>query len=435
MTFYFPKSFSKAILHIDGDCFFASCEIAKNPSLNGNPIITGKERGIASSMSYEAKSLGIKRAMRISEILKICPDAIILPSDYETYSLYSKRMFNIVRRYTPEVEEYSIDECFADLTGLQRPLKMSYKEMAEKIKHDLDSELGISFSVGLSVNKILAKIASKWNKPSGLTVISQDSINSFLNNLPIDKVWGIGPQTSSYMKKLSINTALDFTKKDIDWVSQKFFKPHIEIWRELRGDYIYPINSQEKHDYQSISKTCTFTPASSNKNFVFSQLSKNIENACIKLRRHNLYSDTISIFLKTQDFRFSETKIRLDKKINYAQDFILLTKNSFETIFKENTLYRATGVSLSNLSSQVPSTLNLFEKQTRDLAIEKVSFAIDTIAKKYGKHSIFLGSSMVCMTQPKHKGERGSLSQRENHLLKGESSRKRLGIPYLGKVK
>ncbi|MCK4799371.1 DNA polymerase IV, partial [Candidatus Parcubacteria bacterium] len=142
--------FPRAIIHIDGDSFFVSCEIAKNPKLKGKPVVTGLERGIVSALSYEAKEKGVKRAMRIDEVKKICPDAIFLSSDYETYSLFSLRMYNIVRRYTPAVEEYSIDECFADLTGLRRSLGMSYENMASKIKNELDSELGITFSVGLA---------------------------------------------------------------------------------------------------------------------------------------------------------------------------------------------------------------------------------------------------------------------------------------------
>src|SRR4030042_4415496 len=98
-------SFPKAIAHIDGDAFFASCEQSRNPKYQGKPVITGKERGIAASMSYEAKAMGVKRGMRISEIRKVCPNCILLPSDYETYSLLSKRLYSIVRRFTPEVEE------------------------------------------------------------------------------------------------------------------------------------------------------------------------------------------------------------------------------------------------------------------------------------------------------------------------------------------
>src|SRR5215813_13240299 len=176
------RSFARAIVHIDADAFFASCEQAVNPTLKGKPVVTGKERGIASAVSYEAKARGVKRGMTIREIKALCPDAIHLPSDYETYSLFSQRMFAIVRRYTPEVEEYSIDECFCDLTGLRRPLRMSYRQMAERIKHELDTALGFTFSVGLAPNKVIAKIASKWQKPSGLTEIPGHSIHLFLKD-------------------------------------------------------------------------------------------------------------------------------------------------------------------------------------------------------------------------------------------------------------
>lgn len=107
-------------------------------------------------MSYEAKARGVKRGMPVWQIKKVCPDAVLLPSDYETYSLLSLRLFNIVRRYTPDVEECSIDECFADLTGLQRPLRMSYARMAEAIKRDLGTDLGFTFSLGLAPSKVVA---------------------------------------------------------------------------------------------------------------------------------------------------------------------------------------------------------------------------------------------------------------------------------------
>src|SRR4030095_1807820 len=157
-------AFPRAILHIDGDAFFASCEQSRRPQLQGRPVVTGEERGIAGSMRCEATARGVTRGMRLAEIKKRCPEVVILPSDYETYSLLSKRFFTIVRRYTPEVEEYSIDECFCALTGLRRPLRMSYLQIAERIKHTLDTELGFTFSVGLAPNKVVAQIASKWQR-------------------------------------------------------------------------------------------------------------------------------------------------------------------------------------------------------------------------------------------------------------------------------
>lgn len=257
------QSGSRAILHIDGDAFFASCEAALDPYLKGKCVVTGLERGIASSMSYEAKKRGVTRGMVLSDIRKVCPEAIILPSDYETYSLFSKRMFEIVRRYTPEVEEYSIDECFADLTGLRSPFGVSYEGIAARIKKELQSELGMTFSVGLAPTKVLAKVASKWRKPDGLTVIRTSDIPIYLKDLPAEKVWGIGPNTSAYFRKLGIISAFDLIAKEEPWVNGNLSKPFREIWRELRGENVYAVVSESKRDYQSISKTRTFTPPSS----------------------------------------------------------------------------------------------------------------------------------------------------------------------------
>jgi len=233
-------AFPRAILHIDGDAFFASCEQSRNPLLQGKPVITGKERGIVASMSYEAKARGVTRGMRLFEVKRVCPDAIILPSDYETYSLLSARFFAIVRRYTPQVEEYSIDECFCDLTGLRRPLRLSYRQMAERIKHELDTELGFTFSVGLAPNKVIAKIASKWQKPSGLTEVPGHSIHLFLKELPVGKVWGIGPQTAALLEKHGMRTALQFARKSEVWVKKLLPKPFYLIWQELNGRWVFP---------------------------------------------------------------------------------------------------------------------------------------------------------------------------------------------------
>src|SRR4030043_1017305 len=124
------RSWPRAILHLDADAFFASCEQAIHPELKGKPVVTGRERGMVAAASYEAKAKGVKTGMIFSEVKKVCPEAIILPSDYETYSLFSVRMFEILRRFSPDVEEYSIDEAFADLTGMRRSLHSSYEKIA-----------------------------------------------------------------------------------------------------------------------------------------------------------------------------------------------------------------------------------------------------------------------------------------------------------------
>lgn len=124
----------RVIMHIDGDAFFAACEQAQHPHLKGAALITGAERGIVAAASYEAKARGVKRGMTIHEVKRICPDIIIRPTDYETVSLYSLRMYAILQRYSPTVEQYSIDECFVDLTGLKRTFRCTYSELARKFK-------------------------------------------------------------------------------------------------------------------------------------------------------------------------------------------------------------------------------------------------------------------------------------------------------------
>ncbi len=428
-------SFPRAILHVDGDAFFASCEVAKNPALRGKPVVTGKERGIASSMSYEAKARGVTRAMRLSEIRKICPDVIILPSDYETYSLYSQRMYEIVRRYTNDIEEYSIDECFADLTGMRRPNNMSYEEMAMKIKHDLDTELGMTFSVGLSVNKVTAKIGSKWKKPSGLTIIHGYNLHLYLSKWPIGKIWGIGPNTEMYLKKQGITTSLDFATKSPEWVRAHLSKPFQEIHAELNGRFIYPLTLGVKHDYASISKTRTFTPSSTDSSFIFSQLSKNIENACIKLRRHHLFTKRFTFFLKTQDFRYHALELKLLQEVCVPEKIVATVREVWNTIYRAGIQYRATGVTLMELSHENVSTIDMFGHHELIDRVQKIHEAVDLVDAKYGKHSVFLGSSFRAMTDAAHRGSRGEQTERRAHLFRGETKRRRIGIPLLGTVK
>ncbi len=422
--------YPRAILHIDGDAFFASCEQARHPELRGRPVITGAERGIASSLSYEAKARGVSRAMRLSEIKRLCPDAVILPSDYETYSLLSKRFFDIVRRYTPDVEEYGIDECFADLTGWQRPFHMSYEKIAEKIRSDLEKELGFTFSIGLASTKVLAKLGSKWKKPNGLTAIPNKRIHLYLENLPIDKPWGIGPQTSALLKKYGIHTCLDFVRKEEDWVSRHFPKPIQEIWSELRGQSVMPLETEPRRDHASIQKMKTFTPPSSDPRFVFAQLCKNIESACMKARGYELEAKKVFVLLRTQNFEHHFTEIKLSRPTNFAHEAINLLKPVFDNLFQAGTFYRATMISLIEL---VPFTHqpDLFGASLQIEGYRRLYEKIDAVRAKYRKHTLHFGASHMAHQFAQHEKARGSLPERKLQLFKGETRRKRVGLPTL----
>lgn len=424
-------SFPRAILHMDGDAFFASCEQALNPALKGKPVVTGKERGIAASMSYEAKARGVTRAMPLHEVKKVCPDAIIIPSDYETYSLLSNRFFDIVRRYTSDVEEYGIDECFADITGMRRPFYMSYSRIAHAIQEDLIRELNFTFSIGLAPTKVLAKIASNWKKPAGLTVIFRRTAPHFLNTLPVQRIWGIGPQTTAYLNKYGIRTAFDFARKPEDWVQSHLTKPGYEIWEELNGQSVLSIDPQEKKSYQSIQKFKTFTPPSRDRRFIFSQMSKNIENACIKLRQYHQATQEVVFALRTQSFENFGLQVRLSRPTAFPHEIIAACAHVFDELFNPTLLYRQTGIMLARLSSDSLGQLDLFGESLKFEKLQRLYTHLDDLAVHYGKHTVYLGSSFEANAFAQHLGERGDVPRRKTDLFKGETKRKRINIPML----
>jgi DNA polymerase-4/DNA polymerase V len=337
-------------------------------------------------------------------------------------------MYNIVRRYTPKVEEYSIDECFADLTGLAEERNISHAALAAKIKYDLETSLGLSFSVGLSVNKVAAKIASKWNKPSGLTIIPTEILSTFTAQLPIGKVWGIGTATSIKMKKQGMVTALDFAVRDRAWVRANFPKPIQEIYEELNGGFAQPLNLEAKREYASIQRTQTFRPPSSEKSFVFSELSRNVEEACAKLRHHGLFTTTISFFLKSQEFRYYGQEVRLPHATNVPQDILEALTRPFDQTFSPKGVYRATGIRVSGLTSANTLTAHLFVDTSRTERLGAMYAAVDRVARMFGREDmLFLGSSLKSLKS------RGRSKGGGSHV-KGNVYRKRFGMPFLGEV-
>jgi len=425
------SSYPQAIMHIDADAFFASCEQAIHPEMKGKPVICGKERGIVAAASYEAKARGVQRGMRLFEVKKVCPDCIILPSDYETYSLFSVRMFEILRRYSPDVEEYSIDEAFVDLTGLRRTYHGSYESIADTMRHTIATELGITVSAGVSLSKVLAKIGSKHKKPNGLTMIPGREIHSYLDKLPVEKVWGIGVNTTAFLKKHGIETALQLARREQGWVDKFLSKPYREIWNELNGRSVFPVTIESKDSYQSISKAKTFTPASMDETFVFAQLSKNLENACIKARRYRLAANRVVLFLRKQDFTSNGIEIKLSKPTSYPLELFKLLREGFERVFEPKSLYRQTGVVLSGLVPETGIQYSLFDDMARIDKMSKIYESMDKISQKYGKHTIQHGASLPTKLQAQHEGERGDVPARKTALFKGENGRQRLGLPIL----
>ena len=428
-TIFSLHAWPQAIVHIDGDAFFTSCEEAIHPELRGKPIITGAERGIVACASYPAKKIGIKRGVPLHEAKRICPSLIILPSDYETYSLFSRRMFSIMRRFTDQVEEYSVDEAFADITGMRRALHSSYETIAANMKKEIDRELGITVTVGLSLTKVLAKVASKYEKPNGLTIIPGRDIAYYLQDLPVEKIWGIGPATTSYLNKMGIKTALEFARMPEATVRKKFTKPSVEIWRELRGESVYPVTTEEKSVYASISKMKTFAPPTKNPVYLFAHLFRNLESACIKARRYKLAPKKIVPILKKKNYDSAACEIKLNRPTSQPLELSDLLHNAFRGLFRENELYRATGVILLDLAPDEKRQYSLFEDPVKAEKIKDLYEAIDAVSSKYGKHTLHLGGSHAIETSGQ--GKRGVPTVREDMRLFGETKRQHLGLPIL----
>lgn len=399
---------------MDGDAFFVAVEVAKNPSLRGLPVVTGAERGIVSALSYEAKAIGIVRGMPIFRVKKDFPEVIILPGDYQSYAKYSSRMFDIVRRYADDVEEYSIDECFADLTGLEKPLKMTYKEIAERIKKEVNYELDLSVTIGIAPTKVLAKVATKWVKPNGLTIITQETIHSFLENVKIESVWGIGPRTALQLQKKGIVSAKDFVERPLLWVHTSFSKPYEVIWNELRGVSLMNVNSNRKTSYSSIQKTRTFHPSTNNKAFLRSQLSKNPEDACTKARHYSLAARRISFFIKDSDFKIHSHILTLPSPTNVPETLLMFIEESFEELYTKGVHYRATGVTLLELVSSSNTQDDLFGNAERAHKFEAIHKQIDTLEAKFGKKLVHLASTQTAIN---HRTEGTESEDTERNLL------------------
>ena len=201
----------RRILHIDMDAFYASVEQRDNPSLLGKPLAVGGQphrRGVVAAASYEARAFGVRSAMSMAKAVKLCPSLVIVPPDFSRYKATSTSIFNLYREVTPLVEPLSLDEAYLDVTenSWNEPLATT---VAKRLKERIRDTTGLTASAGVAPNKFLAKIASGWKKPDGLTVIPPDRVEPFLQRLPVDALWGVGPVTAEKLRARGIHRLID----------------------------------------------------------------------------------------------------------------------------------------------------------------------------------------------------------------------------------
>ena len=384
------------LLNIDGDAFFASVYQATHPEAQGKPVVIGRERGIATAFSYEAKKYGVKRGMLISEVKKLCPICLVVTSDYQIYEMFSRKMINIAASYSPVVERYSIDEVFVDITDTPQTTGMTYAEIGRHIKEQIEESLGITVSGGVAATKCLAKIGSNYNKPSGFAMVHGNDLETFLQNTDIADVWGIGWRTAPKMKALGIHTALDLYNEPLQIVERSFNKPLVEIWQELHGKQIYQLNTGSKTEYKSIMRSHTVTPATTDPQLLFVRVLDHVEKAFAKARRLDYHVGRLSIFLKTQAFAYHSVEIRLPYKTQFPFLIRQYIRKAFKKVFRSGIQYRATGCTLYDLEKITEAQQSLFTFN------KELESRLKKLYPLYENRNIRFGSSLF----DKHEHER-----------------------------
>lgn len=342
-----------------------------------------------SSMSYEAKALGVIRGMPIWQLRRDFPGVAVMSSHFDVYEKFSDHVANVIAEFTPTIERYSIDEAFADLTGWDTTSGLTPLEIATQIQNRVRRELGIGISIGIAPSKVLAKVGSKHNKPRGLVEITEKNRQTILQKTPIENIWGIGPRLAKKCMRYGIFTAADFTNQSFDLVRARFNLPVEEIWHELRGTSVMPVHT-EHDEKKSLTRSHSFHPTSSDFTVVCAELLGNLDRVLLRTRRRNMLAKTISIFLKSQDFEYHTTIRELAEPSAFTNELAHVITTMCREIFHRNTKYRATGVTVSNLVSAEKRQHNLFTA-TQAEKRQQLYKAIDILGLRHGRDIIKTG--------------------------------------------
>ena len=292
-----------AILHVDMDAFFASVELLERPDARGKPAIVGHAggRGVVTSATYEARRYGVRSAMPMSQALRLCPNAIILPPHYDRYTEYSAKVMDIFREVTPLVEPLSIDEAFLDVSGARRLLG-SPRRIAELIRSRVQEETGLTCSVGVAATKFMAKLASGRAKPDGLLVIPRSETLAFLRPLPVGALWGVGASTQASLERMGLLTVGDLADAPLHVLQKAVGDASGRKLHELangRDDRGIVTESREK----SIGHENTFGTDVGDLDVLRREFLRLSGRVGERLRKHAMIARTVSIKVRFSDFR------------------------------------------------------------------------------------------------------------------------------------
>lgn len=358
------KDFSKKIIHVDMDAFYASIEERDHPELKGKPLVIAKHpkltngRGIVSTCNYQARKYGIHSAMSAIEAYRLCPHAEFIGGNRHYYQQVSAHIHQIFRQYTDIIQPIALDEAYLDMT--ENKIHCSSATLVgREIQEKIFQELNLTCSVGVSYNKFLAKLASDYQKPCGLTVIQPHQAEEFLKKLSISDFHGVGQKSVDKFIQLGITTGEDLLTYPLDWLEDKFGKMGVSLYYKVRG--ISSNHVESERERKSIGKESTFAPEITQESVVIDSLAVLTRKVTQKLRRENLTAHTVILKIRYASFKTVTRQISSTVSVDSYQicyDFVL---NLWEEHGHLEEPIRLLGVSVSHFEHMTnqPLTLNI----------------------------------------------------------------------------
>jgi len=340
----------RKIIHIDMDAFFASVEQLDNPELKGKPIAVGggELRGVVAAASYEARKFGVRSALSGWLAKELCPDLIFVKPRFERYKEISQIILKIFLEYTDLVEPLSLDEAYLDVTQNKKG-NPSATLLATEIRQRIFSETCLTASAGISINKFLAKVASDIHKPNGQKTIAPDEVERFLENLPVQKFYGIGKVTAEKMFGFGIFEGRHLKEKPLDFLVKHFGKPGAHYYHIVRG--VHKSEVKPNRIRKSVGAERTFFENLTSELFMVEQLQKICESLSKSLHKNKISGKTITLKIKYSDFSVHTRSKTLPY---FIADKMLILETAQELLYQEKlqNSVRLLGISLSNLNTE-----------------------------------------------------------------------------------
>lgn len=372
------------ILHVDMDAFYASVAELDNPQYKGKALVVGAGvRGVVLSANYEARKFGIRAAMPVGRAKRMAPHAIFIAPEHHRYAEISERVMTIFNSFTPLVEPISLDEAFLDVTGAQK-LFGDGREIAAKIRAQVEQEEGITCSVGIAQSKFIAKLASQHCKPNGMLEIKSDRILEFLHPLPVRALWGVGPKTAESLDRLGLHTVADIANTPRSTLVRALGDATGESLYELAWgrDYRNVIPDEPE---KSIGNEETFARDIDSPEEILAEFLRMAEKATARLRERGLFAKTVTIKIKFADFTTLSRAKTLPIGIDGTHETYEIVKKLYLALNNEGARIRLVGVSLSNLLDEAPVQLEL---GARERGWRDADTAIDKAKARFGGGSV-----------------------------------------------